>query len=260
MTAKKIIKKLYHSALKLKKEIRNHFIPTGFIVLYHRVANAVNDPHLLCVSPENFKVQVAFFKENFKVMPIVQLVQEIRYGKLKRNSLAITFDDGYADNLHNAIPILKEYNIPATIFITMDSVGQELFYWDKDNPNAGHPLDLDELKELIKADLVEIGAHTLTHPCLSKLSIEDQKKEISESKENLEKIINIPIAGLAYPFGGQDSFTKQTVDLVKEAGFQYACANIHERVTNRSDLYVLPRFIARNWDAKEMEREMKKWL
>src|SRR3989344_9483177 len=90
---------------------------------YHKLADPQNDPHLLCVSPENFREQIKFLKENFRIVPLVQLVQEVRSKKLKNKTLTITFDDGYADNLHNALPVLQEHNIPATIFLTAGYIG-----------------------------------------------------------------------------------------------------------------------------------------
>jgi len=249
--------------LNLKNRIRNFFIPTGYIVLYHRVADVKTDPHRLCVSSENFREQIKFLKENFRVVPLVQLVQEIRVKKLKNKTAAITFDDGYADNLHNAMPVLEEYNIPATVFITADYVGKDKpFYWDEKIPpeDRGKPMATDEAKTLSKARLIEIGSHTISHPKLAKIPENEQLTEIIEGKRIVEDILGFPILSFAYPFGGKDSFNKKTVKLVREAGFQYACANIHERVTNKSDTYALPRFIARNWNVEEFKKEIKHWF
>lgn len=244
-------------------KIRNFFTPTGYIILYHRVADAKHDPHLLCVSPKNFREQIKFFKENFRAMPLGQLVWEVRSKKLKNKSVAITFDDGYADNLHDALPILKEYNIPATIFLTAGYVGQDKpFYWDENTPpeDRGRPVTPDEAKMLSKSHIVEIGSHTISHSKLAKLSETDQFNEIAGGKKMLEQALNMHLLSFAYPFGDKDSFDKKTVNLVKKAGFHYACANIHKRVTNQSNLYALPRFIARNWNKEELKRHIKTWL
>lgn len=177
--------------------------------------------------------------------------------------MAITFDDGYADNLHNALPILEEHNVPATIFITAGYVGQnKSFYWDNNIPleDKGRPMAIDEAKVLSNSHLIEIGGHTIDHPKLAKLPETDQFNEITGGKKILEETLNLSCLSFAYPFGGRDSFDKKTVKLVKEAGFRYACANIHERITNRSDLYALPRFIARNWNAEELKKYIKNWM
>ncbi len=252
-----------HFFKKLTSRLRNFFISTGYIILYHRIANTKNDPHRLCVSPENFREQIKFLKENFRIVPLVQLVREVRSKKLKNKTMAITFDDGYADNLHNALPILQEYNIPATIFLTAGHVGQEgPFYWDKSAPfeDRGRPMTIDEVNTLSKSHIIEIGGHTISHPKLTKILENEQFKEISEGKGIIEEMLGFPLLSFAYPFGGKDSFNKTTIELVKKAGFHYACANIHERVTNRSNIFALNRFIARNWNAGELKREIKKWL
>jgi len=259
-----------YSLKKFINRVRNFFVSTGYIILYHRIADAKNDPHRLCVSPENFREQIKFLKENFRIVPLVQLVQEVRSKKLKNKTMAITFDDGYADNLHNALPILQEYDIPATIFLTAGYIGQNKpFYWDVPegadlNERAisglGRPMTLAEVKTLSKARIIEMGGHTISHPKLAKIPENDQFREIAEGKKIIEGMLGFPLLSFAYPFGGKDSFNKTTIELVKRAGFHYACANIHERVTARSNIYALPRFIVRNWNAKELKKEMEKWL
>lgn len=264
MIIKKILKKPYYSIIRSRKKFRNLTSSTARILLYHRIAESQADPHLLCVSQKNFRDQIKYLKENYSVIPLVKMVQDIRTNKVKNKSVAITFDDGYADNLHNAVPILKEFNVPATIFIVAGYIGsQELFYWDKDdNPaqDKGRPMNIDEVKELSRIHLIEIGAHTMNHPQLSKISYEDQKKEIGLGLKRLKEIISMPVLSFAYPFGDRHSITKETIEIVKQAGFNYACANIHERATNGSDIYTLPRFIVRDWKLDEFKREIGKMI
>src|SRR3989344_5193827 len=247
----KLLKKIYRFLLIARKRVRNLFIPTAYIVLYHRVAKTGLDPHFLCVEPEVFREQLKFFKENFNIMPLGKIVKWIKEGKLKHNSLAITFDDGYADNLHNALPILKDLNVPATIFITSGYISSNKhFYWDGNTrpEDRGRPLTHDELIELAKCNLIEIGAHTISHPRLSALPLPKQEEEINGSKKQIEKVLNYPQISLAYPFGDKESFDKNAIEIVKKSGFNYACSNIHERVTKNSNLYALPRFVVRNWN------------
>jgi len=84
--------------------------------------------------------------------------------------------------------------------------------------------------------------------------------EIGKSKDTLEKITNKPITSFAYPFGGEDSFDNETVNLVKQSGYKYACANIHERVRNNSNIFTLPRFVVRDWDLEEFKKQIKKFI
>lgn len=260
---KKFIKIPYCFIINGRKKIRNFLFPTARILLYHRVADIHNDPYSLCVSIENFRQQVKFFKENFRIVPLVKLAQDIRAGKVQRNTIVITFDDGYADNLHNALPILEEFKVPATIFMTVGYINQNKhFYWDENTPpdDRGRPMTLEETKQLSNSHLIEIGGHTMSHPKLSKLPEKEQLMEIANGKKRLEEFLNVPLLSFAYPFGGKDSFDEKTIELVKKAGFNYACSNIHEKVTNFSNIYALPRFLVKNWDAEKLKREIKKWI
>lgn len=136
-----VIKRSYYSSMNLKKRLYNHLFPTARILLYHRIADVKNDPYFLSVSSENFYNQLKFLKENFNIMPLAQIVKWIREGKLKDKSIALTLDDGYADNLYNALPILEEFKVPATIFLTAGYINMSAgtsqnmtFYWDQNTP------------------------------------------------------------------------------------------------------------------------------
>lgn len=258
-----IAKRFYYFSKNLERKSYNYYFPTAKILLYHRIATSNNDPYQLCVSPENFRKQIKHLKENFRVIPLVQLVQEIKAKKIKNNSVVITFDDGYIDNLDNALPILEEFKIPATIFLTAGHiVKNEPFFWDEgiDAGDRGRPMAPEEVKGLSMSNLIEIGSHTINHPKLSKLDQSEQFEEVLGGKQIIEKIIDIPLLSFAYPFGDKKSFNKKTVELVKKAGFRYACANIHERVKNGSNIYSLPRFVIRNWGTEEFKKEFNKFI
>jgi len=256
-------KNLYYLTRRTARKLYNTVFPTAIILLYHRVAESENDIHRLSVGPKNFEYQLNYLSKKFKIISLERLVNDLKTNKLRRDSIAITFDDGYADNLYNALPILEKYKVPATIFITTGKIGDTTpFFWEMNLPEKyrGRCVNQDELKQLASSPLIEIGAHTVNHPKLSKISMGEQNKEISESKSNLEDLLGKPVWSFAYPFGGKGAFDKDTVDLVKKEGFNYACSNIHRKVNKNSSPYSLPRFVVRNWDAKEMEQEIKKWL
>lgn len=101
------------------------------ILLYHRVANDPIDSQLLTVSPNNFEAHLKELAENYRVVPLHQLLVEARTGQITPNTTAITFDEGYLDNLTNALPLLEKYGLHATIFVTSGMVGsQKEFWWD----------------------------------------------------------------------------------------------------------------------------------
>src|SRR5215469_10551845 len=87
------------------------------ILMYHRVAALQQDPWDLAVSPDTFEQQLAYLKRNHTTMGLDKLVQGLRSGKLPDNAVAITFDDGYRDNLVQAKPLLAHYGLSATLFL-----------------------------------------------------------------------------------------------------------------------------------------------
>jgi peptidoglycan/xylan/chitin deacetylase (PgdA/CDA1 family) len=93
------------------------------ILMYHRVAAVQQDPWDLAVSPDTFEQQLAYLKRNNTTMALDKLVQGLRGGKLPDNAVAITFDDGYRDNLVQAKPLLAHYGLPATLFLATGLVG-----------------------------------------------------------------------------------------------------------------------------------------
>lgn len=102
------------------------------VLLYHRIANDPIDAQLLTVSPENFEAHLKELSGNYRVVPLHQLLEEIRQEKFHTGTISLTFDDGYLDNFTNAVPLLEKYGLHATIFITSGMVGSdEEFWWDQ---------------------------------------------------------------------------------------------------------------------------------
>lgn len=98
--------------------------------MYHRIAEVEVDPWDLAVSPQNFEEQLRILRE-FNVVPLCNLESVPTKKHFPNNSIAITFDDGYIDNYNHAKPLLETFDMPATFFITTESIErQEEFWWD----------------------------------------------------------------------------------------------------------------------------------
>lgn len=251
-----IAKYLEALLVRLKTHILYSLFPQSRILMYHRVADVSQDPQLLAVSPQNFRAQIGYINEKYHIVPLSEIFEEIQKGIVSKNKIAITFDDGYKDNLYNALPILEEFNAPATIFVTTGNIGsEELFPWDRGLPEGdrGYTMTEEEIKDLSQHSLIEIGAHTVTHPSLTSISLENQKKEIKDSKERLESITGKTIRYFAYPFGSKVDFSEETEHITKTVGFEGACANIPLRLNSNTSIYTLPRWIVRNWSPNELK-------
>jgi peptidoglycan/xylan/chitin deacetylase (PgdA/CDA1 family) len=124
---KHIVERLYIGYRKIKHYVFNVIDTPIIVLLYHRVTNLKSDPQLLAVTPENFKEQLLFLKDNF---PILRTDED--WSGMKDPAVIITFDDGYVDNFTEALPILESLRIPATFFICTGNIGTNReFWWDE---------------------------------------------------------------------------------------------------------------------------------
>jgi peptidoglycan/xylan/chitin deacetylase (PgdA/CDA1 family) len=319
-------------------------------LLYHRVADLALDPQLLCVSQRNFAEHLQVIREHGRAIQIKALGQALQRVNRGQCTVVLSFDDGYADNLYNAKPLLEQYDVPATVFVTTGYLGSRREFWYDDlerillnnrplpdmlrlkvrehwhewqlslftdgsqntdsiyngwniswpdDPTPWHrlyrslfhmlhplpdeerqnvlehlaswagidtsqrpthrTLSAEELMRLADGGLVEIGAHSVSHPVLSSLPVSAQLREILKSKARLEELLGYRIASFAYPFGGHRHYTEQTVTVVREAGFDWACSNFEGIVRSGTDPWQLPRFIVRDWNGDEFARNLEGW-
>src|SRR5687768_1775617 len=101
------------------------------ILLYHRVARIAHDPWALAVPPDLFAEQMEALSRTRRVVPLTRLAEELERGRARANWIAITFDDGYADLLHEAVPAMQSFDCPATMFVTTGALGGDGFWWDR---------------------------------------------------------------------------------------------------------------------------------
>lgn len=111
--------------------------------------------------------------------------------------------------------------------------------------------------KVIDMSTIQIGAHTVSHPVLSKLTEQEQKREIEESKRYLETILEQPVRIFSYPFGVISDYNEETIKICKELGFCKAAANIQGIWKTGDDLYQIPRCIVRNWELEQFKKHIK---
>lgn len=198
------------------------------ILMYHAVGQVSQDPHNLCVTPARFSKQMTWLAEHgFRGVSLATLVAAMRVGQ-ERGLVGITFDDGYANVLENAVPELLRHNFTATMFIVAGRLGGTNA-WD------GKPVwplvSAHQVAELAAAGM-EIGSHSTMHIRLPGLDARRLTAEISESRATLSELLGSPIHGFAYPYGAMDASARCAV---KDAGYDYACSV----VTPISDLGIM---------------------
>ncbi|MBA2448448.1 MAG: polysaccharide deacetylase family protein [Chloroflexi bacterium] len=120
-------------------------VPTALILMYHRVADVSTDPHLLCVSPRRFAEQLEILRKHARPMRLHDLEQALSRGDVPPWAVVVTFDDGYADTLLDAKPLLERYDIPSTAFVTSGYLGSGgEFWWDELDRLVLGPKELPE--------------------------------------------------------------------------------------------------------------------
>ncbi|MBS2001826.1 MAG: polysaccharide deacetylase family protein [Cyanobacteria bacterium SZAS LIN-5] len=348
--------------------LRSLQAPRVLMLLYHRISDTDADPQLLSVAPAHFREHLEVLRQKYRALNCSALDG----GKeaFTTNSVVITFDDGYADNLTAALPILSKYEVPATVFISTGMVQHRTPFWwsevesiifganalpdqvrlnlsemrewnlnesstasnntsngqslndlsnalsgwnllcehdpgprheiyrevtrflrdatererarvldelkflaglnppDGSNPVAGsnplaspcQSLTVDEIVELSKSSLIELGSHTVNHPVLSRLSIAEQTFELRESKQFLEDVVGHSIDGFAYPYGTRADYTSETVSIAKQLSYKYACSNIPEAIWPGTDRFQLPRLLVRDCDGDYFEKWLSEWF
>lgn len=135
---------------RLQLRLARIFSSKVLILLYHRVRTApCFDPYVLGVTPEHFGEHLEVLLKHGRPMHLRQVVEALRHDALPRRAVVVTFDDGYADNLHNAKPILERFDFPATVFVTAGYVGQQNeFWWDELERTVLHAGSLPSLLQL----------------------------------------------------------------------------------------------------------------
>lgn len=185
---------VYCTASAWERDIpANYNVP---VLMYHAVSNDLWGIKSLFVKPELMEQQLQYLTHNGYDPIFFEDLYHIRdYDK----PVILTFDDGYADNYTQLFPLLKKYNVKATVFVLTGSI------------NTNHYLTDKQIKEMSDSGLVSIQSHTVTHPMLGDLSAEAQRSEMAQSKLTLTRITKREPYVLAYPTGDYNSTTVRII-------------------------------------------------
>lgn len=279
----------------LRNALFNRIDPPLVILLYHRVCNLSDDPFQLAVSPENFSAQLRYLKENWRLIRLADAFQQ-----RDEPAVAITFDDGYADNLLYALPILEACGVPATFFITTGYLDTDDGYWWDELALRGEMADRErhgflkalqpeerrnylaetgqrhnrsvtcsemnrsltssQLQQLAASPLVDIGSHGVSHTSFSILSVKMQMNEFKDSRDRLMQLLERDISAFSYPFGGAEDIAEESSQLCRSADYSYAVVNIPGQVHRWTNPYRLPRNLVRDWPMSVFAEKMQHFL
>jgi peptidoglycan/xylan/chitin deacetylase (PgdA/CDA1 family) len=181
-------------------------------------------------------------------------------GQLKADPrFIISFDDGYECVLKYAAESIREHGFTAIQFLVVDRLGR-MNEWDLDKNIAMERLmDRTQVREWLSLGH-EIGAHTLTHPQLSRIPLDHAQEEIESSKKKLEDLFGVPVRHFAYPYG---DYNQDVIRLVREAGFHTACTTESGCVQIGENPFLLHRLTVRerkllNWAAFKVRKSLRR--
>lgn len=254
---------------------------------------------------EEFKKKIKYLLRHYRIISLEECITYEKEGKRPTNCVVLTFDDGYKSVYKDAFPILKRYNIPATVFVTTESIDKSVLLWhdkllyiigrsrvqefsfpqnggikykndtlkdkvktfnkivswlkkyeedkkikflqelsnilqikEDEIENSGLMITWNEAKEMHASGLVEFGAHTVSHPILTKVSTERVEYEIRQSKAIIEQKLVAKVKYFAYPNG---DYNQNIKNMVKKAGYSEACTTYRSPEEVKGDIFALSR-------------------
>jgi len=205
------------------------------ILTFHSLDDQGN---VISFSPAVFRRAMGKLHENgYRTLTLTDAVMTLRHSRpLPDHSFVITFDDGYHSVYQQALPVLREYGMCATVFLTVGETATTESTSRLPALGGRSMLSWGEIREMAKYGF-EFGAHTLTHPDLTRLPTDRVAAEICRSKTIVEEQLGSSVTCFAYPYGRYDRRSREIV----RQHFGCACSDKLGLTTKESDIYALER-------------------
>jgi peptidoglycan/xylan/chitin deacetylase (PgdA/CDA1 family) len=215
------------------------------VLCYHSVHPSGDFPS--STSPKLFERHMRWLREECDLIPFNRAWDERSRPNRPRPAVAVTFDDGFADNHRYALPTLLRHEIPATFFVTtglidrVEDVIQQRSWrgWRFE----GSSLTWGQIIEMQRLGM-EIGAHGHRHAVLGRLDDEEVVSDLSMCKQILEERLEASISSIAYPRGRpRRDFSHRTIDLARTVGFENGASVLFRGVRRSDSRMAIARFI-----------------
>ncbi len=215
------------------------------ILCYHSIHPTVS---FRSATPTLFSQHLIWLKQHCTIVQFQHAVLAAEQPHGGRPVIAITFDDGFADNYEYAFPLLQQHGVPAAFFLTAGLLEKNPIVLERLRGLWGaregeiRPLEWSAVREMLRAGM-EVGAHTYSHPNLAQLDRQAAELEVRRSKEIIEDRLGVPVRLMAYPFGKpKRHFTTETMGVVSGAGYEYAAAVTWRAIRASDSHFRIPRF------------------
>jgi peptidoglycan/xylan/chitin deacetylase (PgdA/CDA1 family)/folate-dependent phosphoribosylglycinamide formyltransferase PurN len=229
----------YLGAVPLLRRLRRG--SRGCIVLYHRVNDISVDA--LTASRRRFAEQLILLRRHYDVRPSSWLVDRIRrQERIEPTTVAIHFDDGYADVWENAVPLLEAAQLPAACFIStgfLDST-RRFAHDEAVSPHRFHNMTSDHVRALPSRG-IEVGAHTANHVDMGRIEFGEAAQELLEPRAVLEGLTGAPVRVLSFPFGRPENFRTEVAHWTRATGYDAIFSAYGGFITEKTSPWDIPR-------------------
>jgi len=203
------------------------------ILTYHRIADTAEDS--FTVTSKDFRAHIAYLSDHAEVIELGELVKRVSQGRVPaRPTVAVTFDDGYAELSGVVGKVLERHRVPATFFVVTSKLDRE------GEKRTGRFITWDQARGLAAAGF-SIGSHTVTHRSLHTLGPPELRRELVLSRERIARELGAAPAALSYPYGTVRDISRDVGLAAYQAGYHYAVTAINGLNRLGCDLFRLRR-------------------
>ncbi len=211
------------------------------VIMYHELCKGKPAyDQMFFIGEADFEEHIKYISSSLIPVTCDEYIQRVKNNTIKsKKYVHITFDDGYLSNYTIAFPILKKYNVPATIFINTNTVGTD------------NHLTWQQINEMQETGLITIASHCMGHPDLVNTDYETILAELNNSKSIIESNTGKSCDYIAYPYG---NVNENIIEIVKQCGYKGGFI-VNDVYDFKDELYAIKRLIVYNDTTKDILKE-----
>jgi peptidoglycan/xylan/chitin deacetylase (PgdA/CDA1 family) len=205
-----------------------------------------------------FQRQLQWLRSEFEPVSLSEAVTRLQRGDVSGNELVVTFDDGFRNQAANAAPLLEEAGVSACFFLVTELVGApsdrtaEICRRALHLPRLVEPMTWDDARGLLTRGH-EVGSHTRTHPNLASLPPDELRRELADSRTELERRLERPVRHVSAPYGDARRFSPSVAAAAREAGYASCSSALRGVNVAGADVHALRRdHVVASWPVRDV--------